>query len=337
METQRFDITWRTLWRIGVFAALVALLYFSRNVLGVFIIGVVVSLGLDPIVNILERFKINRLLGTIFVFLLALILFAGVVYFVVPTFVTEVSGFVTHFGSLFAAFDITVPQRLLKNLALNLESALGFLSAANISISGTIGSFITNIFFTVTTIVISFYLTLERDGTERMLRAILPDTYERSTFTVFSRFKAKIRYWFSAQLALSVIVGIVVAVGLWLLGVRYAVVIGLLAAVLELVPIIGPIITGALAFLVASSDSLTLGLYTLLFFFIVQQVENHVLVPLVMGKTVKVHPIMVILSLLVGGQVGGFVGVVLAVPIAVMTQEIFTYIAERKQERRPFV
>ena len=98
----------------------------------------------------------------------------------------------------------------------------------------------------------------------------MPDAYEKPFLHIFNRFKLKIRRWFAAQLALSLIIGILVGVGLWLLGVKYFLVLAILAAVFEIVPIIGPILAGAAAFLIASSSSISLGLYTLLFFFVVQ-------------------------------------------------------------------
>jgi predicted PurR-regulated permease PerM len=90
---------------------------------------------------------------------------------------------------------------------------------------------------------------------------------------------------------------------------------------------------GIIAFLVAVSDSALLGVYALLFCFIVQQLENNILVPLIMGKSMKVHPVVVLMALLAGGKLAGFVGIALAVPIAVIAQEIFDYLAEAKDRR----
>ena len=96
---------------------------------------------------------------------------------------------------------------------------------------------------------------------------------------------------------------------------------------------IGPIITGVAAFVIAVSDSFSLGLYAVIFFMVVQQVENHLLLPLVMGKSMKVHPVVVIIALLAGGEIAGLIGVVLAVPIAVLAQESFNYLSEAKNAK----
>jgi predicted PurR-regulated permease PerM len=100
------------------------------------------------------------------------------------------------------------------------------------------------------------------------------------------------------------------------------------------VPMIGPVITGLVSFLVAVSDSVSLGLYAVIFFFVIQQIEGNVLVPYIMGRAMNAHPVIVIVSMLAGAQIAGFVGIILSVPAAVLIQEIFNSLAERK-DRRP--
>lgn len=335
---QHIEITWGSLWRIAIFAGVLLLLFFARDVIGMFIIAIVVALGLDPFVSALERHRIPRLLGTSIVFLIGMLILGAVVYLVLPIVISELGSFISHFNdSLRGLFAIGLPEQAIQSVRNNLDQAFAFLSSSNFSVTGAIGSAFERLLFFIATIVISFYLTVEEKGTERFLKVILPDAYERAFLSVFSRFKEKIRNWFSAQLGLSLAVGAIVALGLWLLGVRYYLALGLLAAVFEIVPIIGPIITGAVGFLVAIGSSWTLGFYTLVFFFLVQQMENHILTPVVMGRAVKVHPVMVVMALLVGGSVAGFPGVLLSVPIAVAAQEVFNYLAEEKRSRKGMV
>lgn len=338
MELNRFEITWSSLWRVAIFAGVALLFILAREVIGLFIVAIVIALGLDPFVSALERHKVPRLLGTSIAFLLGIFVLGAAVYLVIPIVISELGSFVAHFNvSLRELFNVGLPESVIANVSGNLEQAFSFLSSSNFSVTGAIGSAFERLLFIIATIVISFYLTVEEKGTEQFLKVILPDVYERSVLSIFSRFKEKIRNWFTAQLGLSLAVGAIVTLGLWLLGVRYYLAIGLLAAVFEIVPIIGPIITGAVGFLVAIGDSWTLGLYTLILFFLVQQLENHILTPIVMGKAVKVHPVMVVMALLVGGSVAGLLGVLLSVPIAVMAQEVFNFLAERKHDRQRLV
>lgn len=306
MNPAKLEVSWQTLWRILFCILLAYFVFLARSMFGVLFLAIIISLGIDPLVSLLERKKINRLLSTLVIFLIALLIIATVIYVVAPIIGLELGSFIQHFSKVISTlFGVSISASFLKDMNTAINQTLGFLNVADISISGAIGAVFHRILFLIFGVVITFYLTIERDGPERLLRVVLPDAYERPVPRIFENFKAKIRHWLGAQLLLSVIIGLVVWVGLWLIGVQYPLVLGILAGVFELVPVIGPILTGAVAFLIAVSDSLSLGLYAVLFFFIVQQLEGHVLVPLVMGKAMDVHPVIVVVALLAGGEIAG--------------------------------
>lgn len=336
-ETMKIEISWHTLLKVFIFILLVLGAYFGRTALGIFFTAVILSLGIDPIISFFEQRGVKRLLSVLIVFLSALILIALGIYFMIPVFSIEATGLLTQIHDVvYSIFGIGLPDNLLDTFTLGRDKLFDFLSSQNISVAETLKNFFTSSISIISVILISFYLSIEKDGPERLLRVILPDIYEGPVLRVFRRFSVKIRKWFSTQITLSFIVGLIVGVGLWIMGVKFAVVLGILAAIFEIVPVIGPMIIGFIAFVVAMSDSFLLGVYAVLFFILVQQFENQILVPLVVGKTMKVHPVVVIMALLAGGEIAGFIGVVLAVPIAVIAQEIFNYLAEQK-EQRPYL
>ncbi len=336
-ETARFEIGWQAIWRIAIALLVLYVLYLGRAAVGVFLVSVVISLGLEPAVEFLRRARMPRFLATIIVFLVGVAAAVGVIYTVVPVFTGEIGGFLVHVNQALVSFGFGMSETAIQLISGDLSRVLGVLSAANFSLAGTIGGVFGKVALITSTLIISFYLTLEERGVERLFRVLLPDGYEQPVLAVFGRFKVKIRNWFSAQLALSLVMGTLVGAGMWLLGVPYALVLGIVAAVFELVPFVGPVFTGIIAFIAAVSESFSLGLYAVLFFFVLQQFENHVFYPFVMGKSMRVHPVIVITSLLAGSQVAGFIGIILAVPVAVVAQEIFGYLAERKDKRAGMV
>ena len=123
---------------------------------------------------------------------------------------------------------------------------------------------------------------------------------------------------------------LIVGLGLWILGIKYAFLIAVIVGILEIVPYVGPIVAGGLATLLALSQSAVLGLWTLIFFIAAQQLENHVLVPLLIKKLVGLNPVAVILAILVGAKLGGILGILLAVPIAAVIDEFFDDLAKRR-------
>ncbi len=334
-EAQPFQIGWRTFWRALFVIFFVYLLYQARKAVGVLCVAIVLSMGIDPAVSFLQtRLRFNRVLATVLIFLFGSGVLAGILFFTLPVVIGETVGFLGDFNqALSTLFGVALPPALVRDLSINLSSLVTFLGESRISLGAAVSRVLTPFIFILGTFVVSFYLCLERRGAEHLLRVMLPDFYEEAALRVFEKFKTKIRRWLGAQLVLSIIVGFVVGIGLWLLGVRYPLALGILAGAFEVVPIIGPILAGLFAVIVAFSDSSTLSLYVLIFFVVVQQLENHVLIPLFMGRTMKVHPVIVTISLLAGGQVAGFVGIFLAVPIAVLSQEIFAYMAEAKEAR----
>jgi predicted PurR-regulated permease PerM len=333
-DTVHWDITWTSLFRILVVVAGVFVVYQAREVVGALLIAIVVSLGIGPFVTVFERLRLGRLFGTFVVFLVGLLALATVVYFVIPVVAVEFGAFSGHLNSSLAyLFGNGFPALDLSNIGAWLSEAAGILGVSSASITGAIGSVVGRIVLFVATVVASFYLTVEKDGVERLIRAVLPDAYEGPVLSIMDHFRTKVRHWFRAQLELSLIVGVIVGLGSWALGLKYPLVLGLLAAVFELVPIIGPIVTGVVAFLVALADSFTLGISAVIFFVILQQLENHVLAPLIMGRSVEVHPVIVVVAILTGGTLAGIVGIILAVPLAVLAQEIFEHLTSEKRDR----
>ncbi len=329
---QKIEISWTSFWRLFIFCALAALIYFAWDSFSVLLVGVMVSLGVEPLVSFLaEKLKLGRVLGAILVVLVLVLIFAGAVYMVMPIIFSELNGFLSHFTqSISSIFNIILPGMDVKNLGL--DQFVNFVAGA--SVPETISKIFSSIILIFSAIIITLYLSIEKEGAEKMVRVILPDSYERHVLAIFSAFEIKMRRWLGAQLIISLSIGLIVGLGMWLIGVRYALILGILAAIFEVVPIIGPVMTGLVAFLVAISDSTILAIYAVLFFFVIQQFESYILIPLVMGKSMRVHPVVAVVSILAGAQIAGFVGIVLGVPIAVLVQEIFNYLAERK-ERRP--
>ncbi|OGY60971.1 MAG: hypothetical protein A3F99_00950 [Candidatus Colwellbacteria bacterium RIFCSPLOWO2_12_FULL_43_11] len=301
----------------------VVLLYLARNAVTVLLLAIFLSSALDALVIRLEAWRIPRLLGTILVFLGFLTIMAVLIYSMVPIAILELRGIFNNLGGIVGQIlSLGVPPQVTDLLNNNLTSISNMFFASGSSFIGIFGKLFGGISSLIAVLVTAFYLTLSRDGVGRFLRAVFPEDLEDKVLSIYYRSKKKIGHWFQAQLILSLIVGFLVFIGLWTLGVKYSLILALFAAVFELVPIVGPIFGGGLAVLVGLSDSFTTGMYVLVLFLIIQQIENHVLVPLVMKKALDIHPVIILIALLAGVEVAGFVGLVLAVPAAVIAGEL---------------
>ena len=212
-------------------------------------------------------------------------------------------------------------------------------SAALSSVSGgffaTASSFLGGVFSFSIIFVISFYLLVKEDGVAEFLEIIVPLKQEEYFIGLWKRTQAKIGRWMQGQLLLMLIVGILIYFGLLVLRVPHALLLGVLAFVCEIIPVFGMTIAAIPAFLLgALNGGWTLGLLVILLYLIVQQFEANVIYPLVVKKIVGIPPLLVIISLIIGAKLAGFLGIILSVPISVALMEFIEDINKKKIEAR---
>lgn len=327
MDRLKLEITWGSLWKVLAMFSLVVILYFSRDVFIAVLLAVVIATALDPAVSWLETKRIPRLLGTLMVYIVGIFIIALILYIILPVLLNELNGLLANGSDIFGNMIETmgIKSTVLQTVAANLNQFTNELLGGQTSMVALLSQVLGGLLLAIIVFVVSFYLTIGRDGVERFLRAILPYSYHQGALAVYGHVRSKISHWFAGQLFLSLLMGVATLIGLSILGVPYAFILAMTAALFELVPYVGPIFAGGVAVLVAMNQSTTLGLYSLGLFIVLQQLESHMLVPAVNKYTTNLNPVIVIIALLIGGKVFGVVGVLLAVPLAVLFQEILKH------------
>jgi predicted PurR-regulated permease PerM len=335
MNDGNLNISWDALWKLFLMVLLAWILFLARDVIAALLLAIIISSAFDPIVSYMERKKIPRILGTLFVYLCAAILVGFILYTFIPIALTELNTLLKSSSEIVGPSAGFLDFReFVEPFNINLTNLNEFLFSGGLSFASLTSKFVGGFFFAITIFALSFYLTVGSNGVEKFLEAMLPAAYEKKAIQLYSRVSIKIGRWLSGQLFISLILGIITFLGLWLLGVRYAFFLSLLAAVAALVPYVGPIFTGAIAVLVGLSESISLGIYVLLLFVVIQQLEGNLLVPAVMRYTTALNPVVILSALLIGGKVFGVIGLISAVPVAVFFQELLENWAETKQSRR---
>lgn len=324
MENRVLEISWASLWRILFFILLVIFVFMAKNVILGLLLAIVIASGLEVPIDILEKRKIPRTVSAIFIFLFIILVIAVLLYAIVPIVIVNMNTAIfniqkaaqgTWWQSL---FNINTSRSLNDFMSRIVDNFVSGGASPLEAVSQVFGG----LSLTISVFILSFYLSVNKNGIERFVRIISPDKYEEAVLRIFEHSRKRIGRWFRTQFLLSLIVGLVVWAALGFLGVPYAPILGLIAGILELVPFVGPIIAGAVSVLVAISISTTLAIYTLITFLVIQQFESNVLVPLLMRRAAGLHPVLVIVSILMGIEIGGFLGAVVAVPVAAVFQEI---------------
>ena len=218
-------------------------------------------------------------------------------------------------------------QNILDTFSIYLQQSSQSVLSLIVSIFGGVMSFIA-------IIVIAFYLSVMKRGIESFIESIVPAKHEAYIMDLWRRSEMKVGRWLQGQFLLALIVGLTVYIGLSLMGIKFALIMGILAMVLEIVPIVGPVLAAIPAIALAFLQDPGMGLWVILFYVAVQQLENHLLVPVVLGKTTGLNPVVVIMALLIGNQLAGVSGMVLSVPIATIIVEVLDDLAKQKEEAK---
>lgn len=314
---------------------LIVLIYFGRHVLALLFLAIVISSALDAPLNYLEKRRIPRIVGLIFIAVAGVSIVVLLFYTILPLAVFEIKHIADNFSKVAASFGTFFGiSTFFQNINLSLNDIASEIITGDISFPTLLSTIFENILMIITVIVISFYLALYRDGVEGFLKAVLPYEYEKYVVDLFYRTRKRIAKWLEGQIILSLIIAITTFIGLKALGVNYALVLSVLTAVLEIIPFVGPVIAGLIAILIAVSQSTTLAVYVLILFVVIHQLESHLLVPVIMRKTTGIHPVIVAISILAGWQIYGIIGVILAIPTVVLLEELIDDYAKVKSRQQ---
>jgi predicted PurR-regulated permease PerM len=302
------------------------LAWFLRDLLLVVLTAVVLASAIEPATARLIRWGVPRVLGVVLIYLLSLSAIVLIFYLFVPQLVSETRNFIEVLPSYMETLELSPENTLLGVGGSSITDALmqfqnvlktsagGFLSVAS-SVFGGLMSF-------VLILVLSFYFAVQDRGLEDFLRIVTPANKQKYVLDLWKRAQHKMGRWLQGQLLLSLIVGVFVYIGLLILGVPYAFLLAIIAMVLELIPVFGSILAAVPAVAVGFVDGgTTLALLVVALYVIVNQIQGNVIYPLVVQKVLGVAPLVVILAIIVGAQLGGFLGILIAVPVAAAIQE----------------
>ena len=343
-DHQTIHIETGSIFKIIFIILALVFLYLVRDVIVILFFAIIIASAVGPFANWLEEKKFPRLLGVLLLYLAFFGLVVFLLSLIVPFIAVELGqltqalpDFIYGLSGALEKAQQTTSSRYFDffgEIQNTLDSFSQFLVAYSQSAFGLIINIFGGILSFVAIIIISFYLSVMRRGIMGFISSVMPEKYESYVIGLWKRVEFKVGRWLQGQLLLALSVGLMVFVGLSLLNVKYALLLGIVAMVLEIVPIVGPVISAIPGLVLAFSQSPTLGIWVLVFYVAVQQIESHVLTPLILGKTLGLNPVVVILALLIGGKIAGIIGILIAVPVAVVIVEILDDWARQKESRR---
>lgn len=348
--------TERTRRGIGPFSPRVALvivavvvatvvLYQGRSALGPFVLGLVLAYLIDMPVERMARLGLPRWLSLLIVYAVVAVVVVEVVALTIRPLADELASFIKEFptftaqvSEMYTHLDLPAPVRNLVDTWLaELGSGISTLDPGALlpvvsGIAGVVGSVIGYVLIPVW----MFYLVKDRPALQAAAERSIPRSWWPDVTAVGGLITRVFGQWVRGQLVLGVTVGVATFAGLILLSVtvdpifgRFAILLSVIAGVLELLPIIGPILAAIPAVLLALTAGLDVGIAAVILYTAIQQLENYFLVPKIQGDAVELHPSAVMFALIVGGAIAGLLGAILALPIAAAARDVFRYAFHR--------
>lgn len=334
----------------------IATLWAARGALFPYIFALVLAYLMLPLVNLLDRglgrwgkggARWPRRAAILLVYILAIGVAVGFFVLVVPVVGEQfevlwasrsdlIAGGERLGRAVLAWYEENIPPNLQAQIEDALQQAGGTLAqAVQAGVSRTFGVVTSTMSFLIGLFVVPFWLFYVLQDQARAARGVFslaPSRVRSDVMNIVRITDNILSAYLRGQLLLCVFIGVLVTVGLSLLGVRFPAVLGLIAGIFEILPFIGPFIGLVPAVIVATIQAPLLGLWTLLLFLAIQQVENLFLVPRISGKAVELHPAIIMVVLVIGNQVAGLWGMLLAVPVTAIVRDVFKYLYLRLQD-----
>lgn len=330
------DISWETILKIFVAGVSLYLFYLIRDLLIWFLFALLVSILLDPIIDFLQDKKVPRVLAVIFVYLAVFGSLSCLIYLVAAPLISEVQDFIRSFPQYFEKFS--PPLKIMgleafKNFETFINIFQQMLGRMSTDIFSALFSFFGGVFSTFFVIMVAIFLSLEEKSTERAILLLASKKYEAYALSLWQKCQRNVSGWFATRILGSVFVGIVSYIGFLIFNIEYPASLAMLAGILEFIPIIGPFVTGIIAFAIVSMTSLSQAFFVLVFFMIIQQIEGSILTPVLVKKFINLPPSLVLVSLAIGGTLYGVLGALFFVPLAGIFYEFFRDFLKKRKEQ----
>ncbi len=332
------DITWESILKVFFAIFIFYLIYLAKTVALWFLFGLAIAILVEPAILFFRKLKIPRVISALMVYFSIFGILALLIFISAPLFVDEMQQFSQHLPEYFNQVN-----PYLQGIGINVADSFNELSSgllfnlkeSSAGLVRALGAFFGGLSAAAFILTIAFFLSLEDRGVESLLALVAPKKYEEQIVFLFETVQQKVSGWFGARILACLFVGVASFIVFYMFSIKYALLLALISGVLNFVPYLGPVISTLLLAIIVSvtSGSWMIVLYILIAITVIQEIENKLLSPLLLKRIIDMPAVLVLVSLLVGTEVFGFLGAIFAVPVFGIIYE-FTkaYLGKRKEE-----
>jgi predicted PurR-regulated permease PerM len=335
-EEGKLDISWRAILKSVVVFLAAYVIWITKDILILFLFGLVISVLFSPAIDFLQRMRISRTLAVFLVYAAILGLLGFLVYLIAPVFIVEIEQFSILFPIYFekiSPFLSGLGFEIFSDMQAFTEAARQWFVGSTSSIASSIAGIFGNILLAVTVFVIAIFFSLEETAVEKLVKLVSPKKYEDFYLDIWNRTKVKISGWFAAKFIMMALVGLSTSVACLAFGIKYPIFFGVFAGVLDIIPFIGPVFAGFIIGLFALTYSWKTAVLIVAVFTLIQQIESNILTPILAKKFTELPPILVFGSILVGERLMGLAGAILAIPLFGIFFDLARYYLKKHKDR----
>jgi predicted PurR-regulated permease PerM len=316
MRPHKIEISSKTIIFTVGFILLLAIIWLIKDLIFSLFIAFIIAGALKPSVSFLERFKIPRAIASFIIYFLFISIIYGIFALIIPPLLSEM---IFLFKNLPEIIKSILPK---SNLIINFDFLTQNVPGIANQTLNFVRSIFSNIIFVTSTLFFGFYFLLEKNIERILLGNFFEEIEIKRIELISQRAQKRMSSWFWGEVILMIVVGTLTYVGLNIIGMKYTLALSVLAGLLEVIPSLGPITSSIPAILIGLSYSPVIGLYCVVLYIVVQQLENNLIVPIIMKKVTGLHPIITLIAMVIGGKLAGVMGVLLAVPTTMFIETI---------------
>jgi len=330
------DISWGTILKIGIAFLVFYILYLIRDILIWLIFALIISILFNSPIDFLQKRKVPRIIATLFIYITIFGILGFLIYFSASPFVSEIQKFSQFFSQYFE--KLSPPLRGLgieafESFEIFTKSFQEWLVRASASIFSAISTIFGGIFSTLTIFTLALFLSLEEGGAEKTINIFISKEHQVYILNLWKSCQQKVAGWFGTRILACIFIGLCTYLALYLFKIDYPFALAVFSGITNIIPIVGPIIAGLIMAILAAFDSLTKAFLILVVFTLIQQIEGNILTPILTKKFIGLPPVLVLVSLMIGGKLWGILGAILAIPLAGIIYEFLRDFLRKRQEK----
>ncbi|MDO5027032.1 MAG: AI-2E family transporter [Tissierellia bacterium] len=349
---KRININWKNIFKVILIVigiSLVVALFRAFPVLGStlssFLIAILLAYLLNPLVNKFEKLGLKRNFGTALVYIIVLLVFVGLGFLVIPALVNQIQNFVKNLPRI-TNYSLNWLKEMLENNNINNtelyyqveEAVKNYISTSSTKVltwsAGALSSVSASIGFLVYLVlipIISFFLLTDKEKIFTNVKKFFPKKYYAEANKLYHEIDDSMSNFVRGRILMAVFVGIVTMIVLLIMGIDFAVVIGLITMIADIIPYVGPFIGFLPAAVFALMESPMKVVWLAIIFFIINWIENNILGPKLLGESTGIHPLVILISIIIGGGMFGVWGMILSVPFVSLIMILTKFITKKSK------